>query len=921
MLVSPRRKLRVFISSKCDKAGEQPKYNPIRHKLKEIIEKTELADVYVFEDESASVLSAESHYTYNLQDSDVCIFLIDNADGIPEGVKKEIEVVKKHKIKSLFYFCDERSKQQTELEKSLMGATFAKSKPVHKFSDLCKEGAIGLLDDIVTIYHNFCKDRIVEINEEYRNVDVSIVPESREFAFPKLMLKSIDKCTGYIFTFMMGRPLTKKIINSSIIDEWGLQFLKILFEHKSIKDFNTSLYLEYLKEQHDPVMYEIVELRWKAIQSYYNDNLSLCIDYLQKALEKAKTNNQPNWLIDDILIDLRNEHWELCEAKNIYTPSEAQKELDDRDGQLYYPVLDRITDSLQEKYIDGLYAKRIESPYTVEFGSGIDQYCQLLAGSYIVSIYNGSLTQILLLYKRIKDCLFYLSNKYSDWSFKYNLLKFAIFSGIDKEANGINNAYPEVLNHLSPEEAEEIIQFCYNHPIVHKRTHRLLISFGVVGYYLSEAVYDKYEAEILSIINEWLDSEKHIFSTGGYIFKCLSEVYYRMPQDILAKICCKFIDKHFSRWYVDMFKFITHKIDVNKLTPAVANDFIEHIISILNDDAERETVRYSGSFLCSLRKQNYEITNELDKLILKYFSEYYNSIYRIETTQDAKNDYPEFARKFIINIRKNNEQQGKDGRYFGHGTNEIRAICLMMMTDGVKFDNELINLIITTVTDTIIESKEPLYIKMDAVLLLCLISKHYPSGFNNNSNIINKIYEKRNEINDENIFFLSSNIDEIAVKICLQFLFSLMGHNVHSDLLEMLPYIKNDTATIVFVSNFLLYYITYVGINGIPKTTESVILYNVIEWVDMEHIDIRCNAIRILLMLLGNPEHEDIINRKLKSLAETDSVTIKNLILRNIFDNNAVTNEVKTYIFEVCEKDANYVTRTVCKEMRNKIAY
>lgn len=74
MLVSPRRKLRVFISSKCDKAGEQPKYNPIRHKLKEIIEKTELADVYVFEDESASVLSAESHYTYNLQDSDVCFF-------------------------------------------------------------------------------------------------------------------------------------------------------------------------------------------------------------------------------------------------------------------------------------------------------------------------------------------------------------------------------------------------------------------------------------------------------------------------------------------------------------------------------------------------------------------------------------------------------------------------------------------------------------------------------------------------------------------------------------------------------------------------------------------------------------------------------------------------------------------------------
>ena len=36
--MSPNQKIKVFISSKCDKEGDAPKYNPIRFELKELIE-------------------------------------------------------------------------------------------------------------------------------------------------------------------------------------------------------------------------------------------------------------------------------------------------------------------------------------------------------------------------------------------------------------------------------------------------------------------------------------------------------------------------------------------------------------------------------------------------------------------------------------------------------------------------------------------------------------------------------------------------------------------------------------------------------------------------------------------------------------------------------------------------------------------
>lgn len=42
---------------------------------------------------------------------DVCIFFINNEDGVPGGVQIEIDEANKYHIKSLHYFCDENKKE------------------------------------------------------------------------------------------------------------------------------------------------------------------------------------------------------------------------------------------------------------------------------------------------------------------------------------------------------------------------------------------------------------------------------------------------------------------------------------------------------------------------------------------------------------------------------------------------------------------------------------------------------------------------------------------------------------------------------------------------------------------------------------------------------------------------------------------
>ena len=782
--ISPGQKIKVFISSIC---GVE-KYDKVRAELKKAIERTQLVDVYTFESRGASTLPAGDHYILALEDSDICIFLIDNADGIKAGVQAEIDTVKKHNIKALYYFCDETQKEKTALEQSLMGARFAKSKSVHSFSELSREGAQALIDDIVAVYHYYCTGRIVlnsGENDEIQAVDVVGTEKYQLPIIPKSTLKNVDKCRDYFLKFVLGYSRGRypgEMENTSEFDDWGLQFLPILFEGKSIKYFNTAMYLDALKAQQDDGHYQVVQIRWQAIQAYFAEDIKKCVEYLETALSLAKETNQPTWVIKDILVDLRNVHWTCCTARNEYSDTPAQKELTESSEELYYPILDRIHESLHEKYIEGLYKKKIGSPYSVTIGNNLDPYGEMLASSLIVSMYNGSLTHILLIYEKVRDFVFYLSCKYDDWNLRLNLYKLAIFAGNEKEIKGIQDSFPEVLNNLTADEAKSIMDFCLNHPIKYKRLSSQLLAFGSVGYFLDDKYYESYEKSIVSEIKSWLNSDTPVVAIGQDIFRCLSGVAYRMSQDILSEICCQFIDRHYSRWYMDMFKFIATRIDLRKMSDSSAKALVEHINYVLDNEKERVQIEYSPAFLCVLRKQNRALTEGMDKRIAKYLSGYYEGIYKLETTENKNRDMPAFVKEYIERIRKSNETQGKDGVYFGYGAREIATVRSILLEKGLMCDG------------------------------------------------------------------------------------------------------------------------------------------NTMDMLHSEYTDIRWNATRILLTMSRNPENSGIVNHQLVNLIDSDSVYIKNLIIRHLHKMNGITDGTKEYIISKCKQDANFVVRMVCDEVEKGVA-
>lgn len=274
-------------------------------------------------------------------------------------------------------------------------------------------------------------------------------------------------------------------------------------------------------------------------------------------------------------------------------------------------------------------------------------------------------------------------------------------NGVVQRAEVLNQKNPDIQYHAAwSNECIEfwfMLHFAYYTANNHRSEYKKFLNEK-----FQELGIGKYEKNIVDEIKLWLNSDNPVVVIGENIFKCLSGVSYRMSQDMLSEICCQFIDKHYSRWYTDMFKFIANHIDLREMSNDSANELVRHINCVLDNEKEREQIKYSPLFLCVLRRQNYAITEEMDKKIAEYLPSYYGDTYRLEITENENEDMPGFVREYAERIRKSNETQGKNGIFFGHGTREIATVRAILLEKEFVCDSEIIDVLISTVADTLL---------------------------------------------------------------------------------------------------------------------------------------------------------------------------------------------------------------------------
>lgn len=910
VLVEPSRKINVFISSVCGKEN----YDYVRDHLKKIIEETGLATVYLFEHESASTLSAGQHYRYNLRDSDICIFLIDNADGVSTAVQSEINDAKKHGIKSLFYFCDQRGCEQTPLQKSLMGASYAKSKTVHSFEEFIAEGSQGLIDDIAMIYRCYCKGRLDDYSDDASGIKGFLLGNNNfrtSLVTPKAIVDNINSCKAYFFR--MATESDEKTEASNALDNWGSKFLPILFEWKSIDEFNASIFLNELEAFHSIEYHKVVCKRWDAIQAYFQGNLDKTIVYLETALENAREISLPDWIIKDILIDIRNQRSSLNQSRNVlFLTDPAQEEIAQSDQALIYPFIDRIDTLLNEQYVaDGLKEK-IKSPHTITFGNNIQNYTDLLASAYIIAMFNGSLTHIIQLYDQMKHLAFSLCQRFSDWEHRLLLLKMAIYNGAESEIDGIIASFPEILNRMSDKDAVSIYEFCVNRPIIFQRLRCQLQAFKVVGYFLNNENFSRISVDILHQISDELKKDEPIISVVSNMFACLQGVSERLDKNSLVEICCQCIGHRLKRVYYEMFKFMAYNIDISEINASVAKKLVDDLILVLEDPDKNIPYSYLMSALCNFRNQSHSLTERLDIMVYDHMPEPLVHTYQMETNH-TEDEISRFIEKKIQTIDHENGTRGNNGVYSGIGENPFASIKSIVMGNRGCFDHALLDRIFTLTCDTLLCTNQVGETKCGAIDLLVCICIKYPAELQKQHSMVDTLKAKRNTIYCCGLFL--SNLTEAELQFSSLLLFSCFGEAVWLQMIEILPCFQNDIKAQIRACIAVVSFLACDEAMVIDIHMEAVILQHALAWAVSDNLDVRYNAIKILFLLLRNGENIGIVCNQLVKSIDNDNHYIKRLILRRTFANDIIDSATREYILSKCKTDPNYIVRKTSLEL------
>ncbi|WMJ77318.1 MULTISPECIES: hypothetical protein [unclassified Sedimentibacter] len=917
-MFTSEQKIQIFISSACGNEPEKQKYNFVREALKVLIESTGFAKAYVFESEGASTTSAGQHYTCALEDCDVCIFLIDNNDGVPTGVQKEIDTAKKHGIKSLFYFCDQFSKAETPLQKSLKGAKYAKSETIHDFKDLIKSGAMDLINDLIIIYKQYCKGRLIwrEKSLTEQSADISDIETSlySDSIARKNVFANMDCCIKY-FTEMILEYSYDEVENTGNMDKLCVAFLPVLFEGATVNEYNLSSLLLEIEKHQTSKHFTVTKKRYEAIKEYYSGNQEACINKLDEALQIAKQNCLSEWLIKDILIDLRNQDMFLQESRNTYSPKpKYQNELDNSQSMLYYPLLDRLGSNYYEGIIQQDIKYKTETPGTVTYGHGLGTHIKSLTGIYVLAMYNGSLTHLGLLYERIKLISFYCATRYSNWSIKKLLLKSTIIFGNQKETDGIIRCFDDLLSKMNENDAYEIYSFSNNRPIAYQRFISRLDAFRTTCYYMDDERFSFIWSELYKLISKWIEDENSVTVLGYKIFPALEGSYLRISQNQLIEIICKCIHNNKRRFYDEIFNLIRKCVNLDQVSPENATQLLEAIINIVRNPVERKHIHSLETSLFTLRKRHRELTEELDKIIADEMPDFYNGTYRLETTAEENTDMPDFLKSYITQVQKDNEEQGKNGTFFGRGNQTHIIIKNILQQSTAEFSKELIDSAFKVSIETLLKENQIIETKMDAIELLVYLLKSRSSIKERNKDKIIELLTNKQKV--EMAQAIMTNLSETNLRFSSLLLYNCLGEDITVGLLDTLADIGDDILSNRKASTAFLNYLEADNANVSDILLEHIILQQAINWSVESDLNIRLNAVQILFLLLKNIENKNVVCNQLVKLMDTDNVYIKNKILRNVHRLKDVDLETLKYIIQKASVDTNYVVRKVVDEVQ-----
>lgn len=900
-------KLKVFISSRCDKDGM--KYKPIRKALKHLLEETGMIETYCFETEPASSVSLPEDYLEELNDSQLLILMVDNEDGYTDSVLNEYQYAKAHNLRILALFCDEKNKNKTPIEMEILNTGEGHVETVHDFSDFSFSAYVAVMQDLLKIYKKKPLSYI-DNKQEFNNIGKNnlttlLVDFQSDLILDKKLLKEFEVTKKALNYYVFKDSQLEKSENE--LDNDFAIFLATLLCEQSFNEKSFDIMSERILAKHKENTRNVIRKRLECLKLYYNGDVDSLEQKLGELLNEVEDDKKlAEWIKNDIAIDVRNininKNW-----LNYFNV--GQQALDKSKQLLCYPAIDRFCSEIKTRIIAIYQTYFNDSPYTTTISS-VELILNDIASYYCIALYYGSITHLNMTRQLLIEllCALRLNNK----SIKIfnQLIKFTLLQHNSKLLSSIMRSdVGMMLNYL---DTEYLINSINNIPIKKDQNITKMVLLKKLGYYITDGQFEQ--------LSDWLFNFTYKYFSGDRNY-----LEYREILLDSYKYCCNRLQ---NKKLFDLIK----KLFIINANDSV--DFACNIISCLHiktmSDQEQCTLKKYLEILTRNKERRNNIRdfqmillffcknatidiNSLRNIINKNMPNFYTNNFILEIDKGDRESNLKFINKFLEEIKIRVEAQTKN-KYTNFGNSPCITIVNILKYKEIALNKKEIEDIVGVAKIIIMSNTQTCRDKSEAMELLIYLANKFPEEYMW-IELANEFNEKIESVIDVSDFDLFDKTTINTLIFYLKFL-RLITKSIQKE--EEITLWSNIFAMqdIDIINCLKLVSQTIEERKNCIYNSEDSIIQLCIAMIGNKERDICYFATKCLASLFKS-KYKDTILQQFSKIIDYGNVNSKIEVIRCLKNIDEKSDEIN-YILQKAQIDKNYFVRNELKDMEYK---
>lgn len=830
MFNDAKRKLKIFISSAINE------FIDLRHYLEFLLKETGLVQsVYVFETTGARSCKTREAYLSDVVESDLVILLVNNDTDISGPTRNEYELAKKNGIRILCFFLKPKKEDpDCSFMEELKGENGIKFNIANSMFDMAS-----------SVYNSFIEDLLFEYRPRVQNYQIQVLEGSKSFNVLKHDKDYLNAIIENSNKEWLKELYSSENHNTSI----DYFFKSLIFEEEfSVEEFDKVR--DYLKPLYSEELKDIILKRLKIISSYFSTSINDTRAELTQLANEIKNKKEiPNWIKNDIYIDLRNIEIET----NNWVDGVGQSYIDKNDESVYYPELDRISSNIYEKINENIKNGFFKAPLTISFRNYSMQFEDIKKYFYI-ALYYGSLTHLRImnqLYSALLESIYLSGN--NDIQVISKLLKSKLFFQ-PKDIKSILRKIPfqsNVLRFIDYNDIYSSIEFINNKNKAFSTKLKFIEYFGE---YIPDILFENF----LSIFKKKCAKDNYKFDINNLTDSISIISKYSARFDI--EFVCDFLIGITNNQELDFSRTKNIILNMNykdlQKNEKLANKLKECILKTL----EKNNAASNGSVLeCALifYLNTDKKFDEIKNCIEENYKSFYNKSFRLEIEESSEyiNDY---LNDLCLSIEKRFDEklQGLNTLDEKSNVSLLKNIILMTKND---ISNEIYNKVLD-LCKLIFENYNVKNSEKIDCLLICLFILKYKKELLSEDEMIQ--YCLHINLNFEPIEY-TLDISSDVLKLLIDYVQILLNNNLGlSNFINKVLAITNETKSVQILDN----------LDQILKIT-------------LPNSDF-CNQLHGMFYSL--------INRSEKNIQE---LSLYGLILTSNMDNSDLTNEIINNVY------------------------